>query len=146
MSFSNSIKNSFKDYYNLKRLYYNNLYKNNCKHADSDNLFLSDLKHFDKVERWHTHCLLQHELDNPPQEIRNSIIILVNCFGRKFMERWIATYLEKDKDMSALNELEMEYQNELNKRNPHFRKNHRKTTTTGGRCPSERDGWGGDCR
>lgn len=132
MSFSNKIKNSFKDYYNLKRLYYNSLQGNN-KYTDSDNLFLTDLKHFDKVERWHDRCLMQDELDNPPQEIRNSVIILGNCFGRGFVEKWIKTYIENDKSMQALDDLEKEYQNAQRYRKGYNGKNHRPLATTGGR-------------
>ncbi len=133
MSFSNKIKNSFKDYYNLKRLYYNSLYRDKAKYADSDNLFLTDLKHFDKVEKWHDRCLLQGELDNPPQEIINSVIILGNCFGRGFISKWLATYIEKEKSMEALDELEERYQNAHKHRNFANRKNDRQNATTGGR-------------
>ena len=133
MSFSNKIKNSFKDYYNLKRIYYEKLYKEKAKYADSDNLFLTDLKHFDKVEKWHDRCLLQGELDNPPQEIQNAIIILGNCFGQKFVSHWIETYLEKDKSMAALDKLEKDYQNAHKHRNYTTRKNNRQYPTTGGR-------------
>lgn len=108
MSFSNKIKNSFNDYYNLKRLYYTTLYKN-TKNADSDNVFFGDLKLFDKIEKWYDKCLMQEELENPPQAIKNMIITLCNCFGQKFIQRWLDTYLySNDKSLTCLDELDNE--------------------------------------
>lgn len=118
MAFSNKIKDSFKDFYNLKRLYYNTLFKDTPRNADSDAVFLSDLKFFDKIEKWYDRCLFEDELQNPPQEIKNLIITLGNCFGQKFTLNWVETYLYGGKSMKALDDLENESQRKKN-----FRKN-----------------------
>ena len=112
MSFSNKIKNSFKDFYNLKRLYYTTLFKESEHIADSDAVFLSDLKFFDRVEKWYDKCLFEDELQNPPLEIKNLIITLGNCFGQQFTLRWLETYIYGDKSLKALDELENENQQE----------------------------------
>lgn len=109
MSFSNKIKNSFKDFYNLKRLYYTTLFKEKVHNADSDAVFINDLKFFDRVEKWADKCLFEDELQNPPLEIKNLIITLGNCFGPKFTLRWLETYIYGDKALTALDELENEY-------------------------------------
>lgn len=102
MSFSNKIKNSFNDYYNLKRLYYQTLYKD-TKSVDSDVMFFGDLKVFDKIERWFNNAENKNEL---PQEIKNMVIMLSNCFGREFVLRWFETYLYGGKELTVLDELD----------------------------------------
>lgn len=94
----------------MKRLYYTTLFKNKDHHADSDAVFLNDLKYFDKVEKWYDKCLFEDEMQNPPQEIKNQIITLGNCFGQTFTLRWLDTYIFGDKSLKALDELENEYQ------------------------------------